>query len=252
MSRALNLGHPSPLDLGFQSEGVARQFPIPNQIASQFLTLQGAVAHTDMPITSGPTLLLPYSQHFEYGYMAYRRPEFQEIFHRSSVQLELKRGDGLFFNPALVHAAGDNRTNRDQRTANLLQVSAGWGKTMEHVDRSKLLLCTWPHIRHLLDSEGGVVKSPRVQAVVKAIADGYSFPTNLDKDPPPASGVSLAEYLPQFAFPLTSIYSIPREFPALPRHATGLDIYRPARAVVTKPIGARNLGQRCETMQRLA
>lgn len=29
-----------------------------------------------------------------------------------------------------------------------------------------------------------------VEAIVKAIGDGYSFPTNLDKDPPPPDGVS--------------------------------------------------------------
>lgn len=183
---------PSLSDLGFQSEAVASQFPIPNQIASQFLTLQGAIAHTDMPMASGPTMLLPYSQQFEYGYMAYRRPEFEQVFHQTFVQLELKRGDGLFFKPALFHAAGNNDTTGHQRTANLLQISAGWGKAMEHVDRSKLLLCTWVETLRLFEKEGGKIDSPRIQALVQAIADGYSFPTNLDKDPPPASGVSQA------------------------------------------------------------
>jgi hypothetical protein len=49
-------------------------------LASRFLTLQGAVAHSDMPIESGPTRLLPFSQKFEKGYMAYRIPEFQNYF----------------------------------------------------------------------------------------------------------------------------------------------------------------------------
>ena len=43
---------------------------------SPVLTLQGAVAHVDMPVESGPTLYLPYSQTFEPGYFAWRKPEF--------------------------------------------------------------------------------------------------------------------------------------------------------------------------------
>lgn len=40
---------------------------------SATLTLQGAVAHCDMPLESGPTMLLPYSQHFAGGYVASSR-----------------------------------------------------------------------------------------------------------------------------------------------------------------------------------
>ncbi|GFZ51340.1 hypothetical protein JCM24511_09100 [Saitozyma sp. JCM 24511] len=172
--------------LGFQSEEVASRFPIVSQIASQLLTLQAAVAHTDMPLISGPTQLLPFSQHFDYGYTAYRHPEFIDVFRSSMVQLELAKGDAVFFNPALFHAAGDNDSTDFDRWANLLQVSACWGKPMESVDATAVLRAVWPHVQNLARKAGH--DAPGVQALLKAICDGYSFPTNLDKDPPPPDG----------------------------------------------------------------
>lgn len=139
-----------------------------------------------MPLDSGPTQLLPFSQHFDNGYVAYRHPAFVEVFRERMVQLELKKGDGLFFNPALFHAAGENRTEGFERSANLLQVSAAWGKAMEAVDRTGVLKLIWPTLRGLQ----GELGEGRVTAVLKMVAEGYSFPTNLDTDPPPAGGVS--------------------------------------------------------------
>lgn len=54
--------------LGFQSTTACARYPKSTQIATQFLTLQGAVAHSDMPLESGPTRFLPFSQMFEEGY----------------------------------------------------------------------------------------------------------------------------------------------------------------------------------------
>lgn len=152
-----------------------------HQVASQYLTLQGAIAHTDMPLASGPTLLLPFSQSFHHGYLAYRREPFVEFFHAHRIQLALQRGDAVFFNPALFHAAGDNSTTDFKRCANLLQISAAWSRPMESVDRIAALKLAYPRLCE--------IRGHRLRAAVQAIADGYSFPTNLDKDPPPASGV---------------------------------------------------------------
>ena len=102
------------------------------------LTLQGAVAHSDMPVESGPTLLLPYSQRYEHGYALYRDPEFVDYFAQHAVQLALQKGDGLFFNPALMHAAGENRSTNVQRMANLFQISSAFGKAMESVDQQRM------------------------------------------------------------------------------------------------------------------
>ncbi|WVQ91957.1 hypothetical protein IAS59_005765 [Cryptococcus gattii] len=172
--------------LGFQSERTASRFPIISQIASAMLTLQGAVAHTPMPLASGPTQLLPFSQQFDHGYIAYRQPEFVDFFHKHMVQTALDTGDALFFNPALFHAAGDNNTKDLHRMGNLLQVSACWSKPMETVDRNAIIRATWPDVKDYIANTQGGLDSPSSQALLKAICDGYSFPTNLDKDPPPA------------------------------------------------------------------
>ncbi|NWA61804.1 phytanoyl-CoA dioxygenase family protein [Pantoea sp. B9002] len=164
--------------LGFQVNDVVARFPLPLQILSQYLTLQGAVAHSDMPIESGPTQLLPWSQQYAEGYLAWRDPRFIEFFQQHAIQLPLKKGDGLFFNPALFHAAGNNVTQDHVRTANLLQVSSAFGKTMEKVNHVKVMEAIYPTLlsKHLSDEQ--------LQAIVAASGEGYSFPTNLDTDPP--------------------------------------------------------------------
>lgn len=163
-------------------------------IASQFLTLQGAIAHTDMPIESGPTWLLPFSQQFEAGYLAYRRTEFQAYFEQRFVAVPLRMGDGIFFNPALFHAAGANRTENVSRAANLVQVSCAFGKAMEMVDSVAVVERCWDHIIQLhesstsSDGEGSL----EVSSLIQAIADGYPFPTNLDRRPPAPNGLAPA------------------------------------------------------------
>ena len=88
--------------LGFLSDEAAAAYPAHVHRLSPVLTLQGAVAHCDMPVESGPTLYLPFSQRFEPGYLAWRRPEFQAYFKEHHVQLPLSKGDAVFFNPALL------------------------------------------------------------------------------------------------------------------------------------------------------
>lgn len=165
--------------LGFQTDEVVERFPLPLHQLSQYLTLQGAVAHSDMPLESGPTQLLPFSQQYPLGYLAWRRAEFIDYFQRHAVQLPLGKGDLLFFNPALFHAAGTNRTADCQRMANLLQISSAFGKPMEALDRDRMMLAVYPALlgNPALDAQA-------VDAVVACTADGYSFPTNLDTDPP--------------------------------------------------------------------
>lgn len=162
--------------LGFQTNDVVERFPLPLHVLSQYLTLQGAVAHTDMPLETGPTQLLPFSQQYALGYLAWRREEFIDYFQQHAVQLPLNKGDLLFFNPALFHAAGTNRTADRQRMANLLQISSAFGKPMEALDRDRMMLAVYPALlaNPALDAE----------AVIACTADGYAFPTNLDTDPP--------------------------------------------------------------------
>ena len=112
--------------LGFQSPKTSAEFPAHVHALSPVLTLQGAVAHCDMPVETGPTLYLPHSQKYAHGYLAYWLPEFQEYFVAHHVQLPLAKGDAVFFNPALFHAAGiephDGRAPHGQPPAGVVGV----------------------------------------------------------------------------------------------------------------------------------
>jgi ectoine hydroxylase-related dioxygenase (phytanoyl-CoA dioxygenase family) len=166
--------------LGFATDIQAARYPAHVHRLSPALTLQGAVAHVDMPAETGPTMYLPYSQKYLPGYLAWRRPEFREYFEAHRVQLPLRKGDAVFFNPALFHAAGANRTGV-RRMANLLQVSSAFGRAMEAVDRSAVSIAVSPALQAMADDGA----SPAAIAnVIAACAEGYPFPTNLDLDQP--------------------------------------------------------------------
>ncbi|KAG9193431.1 hypothetical protein G6011_03466 [Alternaria panax] len=173
--------------IGFQDNESCGRFPKAMQVASQFLTLQGAVAHSAMPVESGPTRLLPFSQKFEEGYMAYRLPEFADYFLEKYVSMPLEMGDGLFFNPALFHAAGQNDSADIKRSANLLQISSAFGKPMESVDTHALIEKTWAAISAMYQKKG---MSDELRALVSVVAEGYPFPTNLDKRVPQTAGMA--------------------------------------------------------------
>ncbi|KAJ4993380.1 phytanoyl- dioxygenase family protein [Stagonosporopsis vannaccii] len=156
--------------IGFQSTESCQQFPKALQIASQFLTLQGAVAHSDMPLESGPTRLLPF-----------------RLFLEAYISVPLEKGDGLFFNPALFHAAGSNTSANVQRSANLLQISSAFGKPMEMIDSLPLVERTWDALVERHRKEG---LSEEVKAFVSNVAEGYPFPTNLDRRVPETAGMA--------------------------------------------------------------
>jgi len=167
--------------LGFLPQEQAAAYPAHVHRLSPVLTLQGAVAHCDMPVEAGPTLFLPHSQKYEPGYLAWRLPEFIEYFEDHHVQLPLEKGDAVFFNPALFHAAGHNRSAGIKRMANLLQISSAFGRAMESVDRQAMANALFPV---LLRRKAEGVSMEWLHRVVAATAEGYPFPTNLDLDPP--------------------------------------------------------------------
>jgi ectoine hydroxylase-related dioxygenase (phytanoyl-CoA dioxygenase family) len=168
--------------LGFQSEAQAERYPAHVHTMSLFLTLQGAVVHSDMPIESGPTKLLPFSQRYAAGYLAWRREDFRGYFESHFVQLPLRKGDALFFNPALFHAAGSNQTSSIQRMANLLQISSAYGRAMESLNRVRMCEVIYPVLQQNLAAQQ--MTNVEVDAVIASCAEGYPFPTNLDRDPP--------------------------------------------------------------------
>jgi len=162
--------------LGFMSAARMAQFPAHIHAVSPTLTLQGAVAHCDMPVDTGPTMLLPFSQQFFEGYLAFSRPEFQAHFAANHVQLPLAKGDLVFFNPAVMHGAGTNHTADRFRMVNLLQVSSAFGRAMETVNRTRMLRALYPALK----GAAGL----NLANVIAASAEGYPFPTNLDSNPP--------------------------------------------------------------------
>lgn len=167
--------------LGFMSGEEAERYPAHIHLLSPALTLQGAVAHCDMPVESGPTLYLPNSHKYEAGYIGFHRPEFTEYFQEHYVQLPLEKGDAAFFNPALFHGAGTNKSRDIRRMANLLQVSSAFGRAMESVDRTAMSLALYPKLQEMM-AAGADERTLR--NVIAASAEGYSFPTNLDRDQP--------------------------------------------------------------------
>ena len=188
MTAQVNLVHPGgaaqeahrDYHLGFQTADEAATYPAHVHDLSPVMTLQGAVAHCDMPVESGPTKLLPFSQAYRPGYLAYRRDDFRAVFEENCVQIALKKGDALFFNPALFHAAGANVTTDVHRLANLLQVGSALGRVLENIDRAGMCRTLYPVAADMKDQLGPLA----LDALLGATAEGYPFPTNLDTDPP--------------------------------------------------------------------
>jgi ectoine hydroxylase-related dioxygenase (phytanoyl-CoA dioxygenase family) len=167
--------------LGFMSQEQGLAYPAHVHRLSPVMTLQGAVAHCDMPVETGPTMYLPHSQKYAPGYVAFHQPEFTAYFDEHFVQLPLRKGDAAFFNPALFHGAGTNRSADVRRMANLLQVSSAFGRAMETVDRTAMCRALYPALLRL---QAGGTDERSLDAVVAASAEGYAFPTNLDRDQP--------------------------------------------------------------------
>jgi ectoine hydroxylase-related dioxygenase (phytanoyl-CoA dioxygenase family) len=167
--------------LGFVDVDQLAAYPAQMHRMSAALTLQGAVAHCDMPLPSGPTMLLPYSQRFAGGYVAFYRPEFIDYFAAHHVQVPLRKGDAVFFNPALFHGAGANTSTDIHRMANLLQISSPFGRAMEALDRTAMVRAVYPALA-AMKAAGRPDRD--IANAVNATAEGYPFPTNLDRDQP--------------------------------------------------------------------
>lgn len=170
--------------LGFQGPESISAFPARAHAMSASLTLQGVIAHVDIPLESGPTRLLPHSQKYPLGYIAWQLPEFKAYFADNYVQLPLHAGDAVFLSPALHHAAGENVTSDVKRLANLLQVSSAMGRAMETIDRERVSIAVYPALVRAQEAGMG---ERGIRNAVAASAEGYAFPTNLDRDQPSGS-----------------------------------------------------------------
>ncbi len=134
-----------------------------------------------MPVESGPTLFLPYSQSFFEGYLAFGRPEFQAVFAESHVQLPLSK--------AMPSCSTRPDARRRQQCVSrylahgksLAGLSA-FGRAMESVDRDAMCKAVYPAL--LAARTSGALTSAEIENAIAATAEGYAFPTNLDSDPP--------------------------------------------------------------------
>lgn len=190
MTAQVNLVHPGgraqephcDYHLGFCTNEQAEAYPAPLHALSPFLTLQGAVAHCDMPVSSGPTMFLPFSQRYPLRYLAYRDSGVKKLFARRMVQIPLEKGDVVYFSPGLLHGAGTNHTTDIERMANLLQVSSAFGRAMESMDRLGMCEAIYPALQRA--TQGSDWSDRDTANVIASCAEGYSFPTNLDRDQP--------------------------------------------------------------------
>ena len=167
--------------LGFMSAAQASAYPAHVHTIAPQLTLQGAVAHVDMPVESGPTMYLPHSQKLADGYIAWHSPSVTTLFEEQFVQLPLNAGDAVFFNPAVFHAAGSNRTFDVLRLANLLQIVSPFVRAMETIDRARIIDAIYGR---LIERRASGWSDDALDRVIAAACDDYPFPTNLDRDPP--------------------------------------------------------------------
>jgi len=119
--------------------------------------------------------------------MAYHDIEFDEYFEKSHVSLPFRKGDAVFFSPALFHAAGQNDTTDVHRFNNLIQVSSAFSKPMETVKAFPLVERCWHRLQQEYNANG---MCDAVDAFICAVGEGYPFPTNLDKRPPAPDGMA--------------------------------------------------------------
>ncbi|MEL6744609.1 MAG: phytanoyl-CoA dioxygenase family protein, partial [Pseudomonadota bacterium] len=66
--------------LGFMTADQTARYPAHVHAMSAQLTLQGAIAHCDMPLESGPTKLLPHSQKWSQNYLQFCDPSVRALF----------------------------------------------------------------------------------------------------------------------------------------------------------------------------
>jgi len=198
--------------LGFMSAAQIESYPDHVHSLSPVLTLQAAIAHDDTPLETGPTMLLPHSQKYPAGYLIAGRDDFAEFTTQACVQVPFAKGDAIFFNPALIHGAGTNRSADVRRMVNLLQVSSAFGRAMESVDRERIVLAIYPELLARGDD-------PRAELALRSAAEGYPFPTNLDRDPP-VGGMAPPSQAALVREALSAGWTVDEVRSALKEHAT--------------------------------
>ncbi len=83
-----------------------------------------------------------------------------------------------------LHGAGTNRSANIRRMANLLQVSSAFGRAMETVDSMAICRAVFPVLKARGAGAWGGAYSQAARNLITVAAEGYPFPTDLDRDQP--------------------------------------------------------------------
>jgi ectoine hydroxylase-related dioxygenase (phytanoyl-CoA dioxygenase family) len=167
--------------LGFMSGDQAAQFPAHAHRLSPVLTLQGAVAHCDMPVESGPTMYLPHSQKYEPGYVAAALPDFQGVLRGKPGPAATREGRRGVLQPGAIPRRRAKPLVRHQAhgepASGVLGFRPSDGKRGSATDVRRAL-------PDAVAAQGVRMAGTRLRNIVAACAEGYAFPTNLDRDQP--------------------------------------------------------------------
>ncbi|CAK0869507.1 unnamed protein product [Prorocentrum cordatum] len=161
----------------------AARYPAHAHDLCPMLTLQGSVAHVDMPVESGATMFLPFSHLALSPRLPVLAPRgVQALLRRPPGPAAPRQGRRRLLQPG---AAARRRGELDLRRLSHRQPAAGvlgiWSSDGD-CNRSRVSLAVYPA---LIAASRREAWTPQLTAnVVAAAAEGYSFPTNLDLDQP--------------------------------------------------------------------
>ena len=166
--------------LGFITDEVIARYPTHAHALSPVLTLQGAVAHSDMPLESGPTIYLPYSHQYLPGYLAWRTRRLQGVLRRAHDPAAAPQGRRGVLQPGAVPRRRHERLRR---------TSSGWPTCSRSPRGSAARWSRWTGPGWCRPSTRPSSRRSRpgrdaARRGGHASAEGYPFPTNLDHDPP--------------------------------------------------------------------
>jgi hypothetical protein len=100
--------------------------------------------------------------------------------------------------------------------ANLLQISSAYGRAMESLNRTRMCEVLYPVLLDRVRTQS--IEREEADAVIASCAEGYPFPTNLDRDPP-LGGLAPESQQGLFRRALTELWSMDRFVAAIREQA---------------------------------
>ena len=171
--------------LGFMDLDLAAQFPAHVHRLSPVLTLQGAVAHVDMPVETGPTMYLPHSQKLRAGVHGDRPAGVPGVLRGSTTcSCPWRRATRCSSTRPCCTArapTGPPTSSAWRTCCRSRRRSAGRWAPSTPSGSPEAVYAT------LRARKAAGASEKDLHNVVAAAAEGYPFPTNLDRDKPVGS-----------------------------------------------------------------